>query len=114
MFYKKNNIQIIDYNYNYLNKKKLINTINILYTKFNLPKEVLTISLNYLNKLNNINKNIILNDYVFISIIISLKYIEDYSFNIENMCNIIDYDFDTFKKNEIQFLKLLNWELFIN
>ena len=113
MFYKKRNIQIINYNYNYLNHT-IINNINILYTKLNLPKEVLKISLHYLNKLNNINKNIILNDYVFISIIIALKYTEDYLFSIKNMCNIINYNYDIYKENELKFLKLLNWDLFIN
>jgi len=109
MFYKKNNIQIIKDNY--LDKKITYN-INYLFNKFNIPQYILSIALNYLKKLNNINKNIVLYDYIFISIIIALKYTEDYIFNIQNMCNSINYNYDKFKENEIKFLYLINWELF--
>ena len=112
MFYRKKNIQIINYNYNYLDKK-IFTIINNINNKFNLPNEIFVIALNYLNKLNNLNKNIILIDYIFIAIIVSLKYILDYSFNVKNMCNTIYYDYDKYITNELKFLHMLNWEVFI-
>ena len=93
--------------------KKILYIINDIKNKFNLPNEIFVIALNYLNKLNNLNKNIILIDYIFITIIISLKYTLDYSFNVKNMCNTIYYDYDKFIINELKFLQMLNWKVFI-
>ena len=68
MFYRKKNIQIINHNYNYLDKK-ILNIINNIKNKFNLPNEIFVIALNYLNKLNNLNKNIILIDYILLQLL---------------------------------------------
>ena len=110
MFYRKKNIQ--KFNYNYLDKK-ILNFIDNINKKFNLPPESLSIALNYLNKLNNIDKNIKLIDYIFIAIIISLKNIYDGSLNVKYMCNIINYDYNEYQTKELQFLKILNWKVFI-
>lgn len=97
--------------------KKFINNI---YTKLNIPEESFIISLFYLKKFYMLNKNNsnIINDffqnikiYVFTSIIISLKTLLDYRFNIKQMTITCNIKYQDYIDTELNILKGLNWNM---
>lgn len=100
--------------------KKFINNI---YNKLEIPKESFNISLYYLYYFyhkNKHDKNMIeelfnnLNIYLFTCIIISLKHLFDYKINTNNICYLMNINYDIFLKTEIKILNGLNWDTSFN
>lgn len=92
--------------------------INNLYNKINIPKNSFIISLYYLYKFYNNNKNnksvLInffknINIYIFTCTIINLKHIYDNPINVKNICNLLNINYNNFIKTEIIILKGLDW-----
>jgi len=100
--------------------KKFINNI---YNKLDIPEESFVISLYYLNKFYKENKNNFklidklfqnINLYIFTTIIIALKQILDFKFNIKIMATMFDINYDYYISTELIILKSLNWDTFYN
>ena len=86
--------------------------VNKIYKLFNLPKESIFISMFYLLKLHNINKNINIREYIFVSIVVSCKYILDHILNLKLMCEMLEINYNDYCLKEIEFLRLIKWELY--
>ena len=100
--------------------KKFVNNI---YNQFEIPKESFYLSMYYIRKFYNYNKNnkeqlsnffTNINYYIFVTIILSLKLILDETLNIRNMCTILFLDFEKYKLYELELLKGLNWNINYN
>lgn len=109
--------KILNRVFNKVPKSKLKHKIKNIYNKFDIPLESFYISLysmfKYI-KLSNVNipQNKIY-DYLICNIIIANKQLLD-DFNPKNFCKMINYDFDTFLKFEIDILNTLNWNIEFN
>jgi len=97
--------------------------IKKIYSKLDIPEESLCISLFYLNKFYYLNKkNLKLIDdffnnikvYIFSSIVISLKQLLDFKFNINDMTNLLDINYNHYIITELKILTFLNWDTFLN
>ena len=66
----------------------------------------------YLLKLHNINKNINIREYIFVSIVVSCKYILDHILNLKLMCEMLEINYNDYCLKEIEFLRLIKWELY--
>jgi hypothetical protein len=113
----------------YITKNKMLNNktlfgsplkrfINNIYNKFEIPKESFIISLYYLFKFYDINKNnnILINNlhdninyFIISSIIITLKQLYDESFDIKQICEILQMNYNKVLDTELLILKGINW-----
>lgn len=110
-------------NFNILFGSPLKKFINNMYNKLEIPKESFTISLYYLYYFydkNKYNKKMMeqffnnINIYLFTCIIISLKHLFDYKINTNNICYLMNINYDIFLKTEIIILNGLNWDTSFN
>lgn len=105
----------------FTNSSKLKTVINYIYNNYDIPKESFVLSLCYLSKyvLNCKKSNINIfdhnqiNNYLLTSIIIANKQLCD-NFNDKIFCSYINFDFDTFKKIQLDILIKLDWNTFIS
>lgn len=113
----------------YINKNKLLNNktlfgsplkrfINNIYSRFEIPKESFIISLYYLFKFYDINKNnnILINNlcdninyFIISSIIITLKQLFDDPFDIKQMCEVLQMNYSKVLNTELLILKSISW-----
>lgn len=113
----------------YITKNKLLNNktlfgsplkrfINSIYSKFEIPKESFIISLYYLFKFYDINKNnnILINNlcdninyFIISSIIITLKQLFDDPFDIKQICEVLQMNYKKVLDTELLILKGINW-----
>lgn len=113
----------------YINKNKLLNNktlfgsplkrfINNIYSKFEIPKESFIISLYYLFKFYDINKNnnILINNlcnninyFIISSIIITLKQLFDDPFDIKQICEVLQMNYNKVLDTELLILKGIKW-----
>ena len=114
----------------YITKNKLLNNktlfgsplkkfINNIYSKFEIPKESFIISLYYLYKFYDINKNnkILINNlfdninyFIISSIIITLKQLFDNPFDIKQICEVLQINYNKVLDTELLILKGINWD----
>ncbi len=102
------------------NLKKFIKNI---YSILDIPNDCFIVSLFYLNKFYNLNKN---NDlsikylfsnikiFVFTGIIIALKQLLDQNFSIKSITNLLNLDYDEYIKTELIILKGIDWDASFN
>ena len=97
--------------------KKFITNI---YKTIEIPKESFIISIYYLFKYyknNKLNKSKIeqfidnIEIYVFSSIIIAVKQLFDQSFNVNDICIILNIPYMKYKRIELEILKGLDWNV---
>ena len=116
----------------YITKNKLLNNktlfgsplkkfINNIYSKFEIPKESFIISLYYLFKFYDINKNnnILINNlcyninyFIISSIIITLKQLFDDPFDIKQICEVLQMNYNKVLDTELLILKGINWNTY--
>ena len=116
----------------YITKNKLLNNktlfgsplkkfINNIYSKFEISKESFIISLYYLFKFYDINKNnnILINNlcnninyFIISSIIITLKQLFDYPFDIKQICEVLQMNYNKVLDTELLILKGINWNTY--
>lgn len=116
----------------YITKNKLLNNktlfgsplkkfINNIYSKFEIPKESFIISLYYLFKFYDINKNnnsLInnlcdnINYFIIGSIIITLKQLFDDTFDIKQICEVLQMNYNKVLDTELLILKGINWNTY--
>lgn len=116
----------------YITKNKLLNNktlfgsplkkfINNIYSKFEIPKESFIISLYYIFKFYDINKNnnsLInnlcdnINYFIIGSIIITLKQLFDDPFDIKQICEVLQMNYNKVLDTELLILKGINWNTY--
>jgi hypothetical protein len=117
IIFNKNNLVKNDKTFFGSPLKKFITTI---YKTIEIPKESFIISIYYLFKYYKINKlneskifNLInnINVYIFSSIIIAVKQLLDQSFNVNDICIILNISYVKYKNIELEILKGLDWNV---
>lgn len=102
------------------NLNNLNNFINDIFIKLDIPRSNFLYSLYYLFKfveMNSNNLDLFANDkklYIFSSIILNFKFINDINYNIKYICELFKINYIQYCKTEIIILYNLNWNLIIN